>query len=65
MGRSQAEGEEHMTTYTIEVTHDKEGVTVIVKDLDPDTMEEDRAAIEYALEEALRITKEHSPMRFQ
>jgi len=42
-----------MTTYTIEVTHDKEGVTVVVKDLDPDTMEEDRAAIEYALEEAL------------
>jgi len=27
-----------MTTYTIEVTHDKEGVTVVVKDLDPDTM---------------------------
>lgn len=54
-----------MVTYTIEVTHSEDGVSVVIRDLDPDTMEKDRAAIEYALEEALRITREHNPMRFQ
>lgn len=54
-----------MTKYTIEVNHDENGVAVVVKDLDPDTMEEDRAAIEFALEEALRITKEHKSQRYQ
>jgi len=54
-----------MPKYTIEVNHDDDGVTVIVKNLDPDTMEDDRAAIEFALEEALRISKEYKPKRFQ
>lgn len=54
-----------MTIYTIEVNHDEDGISVIVKDLDPDTANEDREAIAYALEEALRITKEQIPQRFQ
>ena len=54
-----------MTIYTIEVNHDADGISVIVKDLDPDTADEDREAIAYALEEALRITKEQIPQRFQ
>jgi hypothetical protein len=54
-----------MTTYTIEVNHDEDGISVVVKDLDPDTADEDREAIAYALEEALRITKENLPQRFQ
>jgi hypothetical protein len=54
-----------MTTYTIEVNHDEDGISVVVKDLDPDTADEDREAIAYALEEALRITKENFPQRFQ
>ncbi len=54
-----------MTTYTIEVNHDEDGVSVVVKNLDPDTADEDRAAIAYALEEALRVTIENLPQRFQ
>jgi hypothetical protein len=54
-----------MTTYTIEVNHDEDGISVVVKDLDPDTADEDREAIAYALEEALRITRENLPQRFQ
>ena len=54
-----------MTTYTIEVNHDEDGISVVIKDLDPDTMENDRAAIELALEEALIIIRGHKPMRFQ
>ncbi len=54
-----------MATYTIKVTHDEDGIQVIIKDLDPNTMEEDRAAIEFALEEALRVIKEYTPKRFQ
>jgi hypothetical protein len=54
-----------MTTYTIEVNHDEDGVSVVVKDLDPDTMVKDQEAIAYALEEALRITRENLPQRFQ
>ncbi len=54
-----------MTTYTIEVNHDEDGISVVVKDLDPDTADKDREAIAYALEEALRITKENLPQRFQ
>jgi hypothetical protein len=54
-----------MTTYTIEVNHDEDGISVVVKDLDPDTADEDRKAIAYALEEALRITRENLPQRFQ
>lgn len=54
-----------MTTYTIEVRHDEDGVSVVVKDLDPDTANQDRDAIAYALEEALRITREQIPQRFQ
>jgi hypothetical protein len=54
-----------MTTYTIEVNHDEDGVSVVVKDLDPDTANQDRDAIAYALEEALRITREQIPQRFQ
>jgi hypothetical protein len=54
-----------MTAYTIEVNHDDDGVSVVVKDLDPNTMVEDREAIACALEEALRITREHLPQRFQ
>jgi hypothetical protein len=54
-----------MTTYTIEVNHDEDGISVVVKDLDPDTADKDREAIAYALEEALRITRENLPQRFQ
>jgi hypothetical protein len=54
-----------MTKYIIEVDHNEDGVSVTIHDLDPDTMEQDRAAIETALEEALRISREHSPQRFQ
>ena len=54
-----------MTTYTIEVNHDEDGISVVVKDLDPDTADKDREAIAYALEEALRITREQIPQRFQ
>jgi hypothetical protein len=54
-----------MTTYTIEVHHDEDGISVVVKDLDPATANEDRDAIAYALEEALRITREQIPQRFQ
>ena len=54
-----------MTTYTIEVNHDEDGIYVVVKDLDPGTADEDREAIAYALEEALRITRENLPQRFQ
>jgi len=54
-----------MTTYTIEVNHDEDGISVVVKNLDPDTADEDREAIAYALEEALRITRENLPQRFQ
>jgi hypothetical protein len=54
-----------MTTYTIEVNHDEDGISVVVKDLDPDTADKDREAIAYALKEALRITRENLPQRFQ
>ncbi len=54
-----------MTTYTIEVNHDEDGVSVVVKNLDPDTADKDREAIAYALEEALRVTRENLPQRFQ
>jgi hypothetical protein len=54
-----------MTTYTIEVNHDEDGISVVVKDLDPDTADKDREAIAYALEEALRVTRENLPQRFQ
>jgi hypothetical protein len=54
-----------MTKYVIEVDHTEDEVVVTVHDLDPDTMENDRAAIELALEEALRITREHKSQRFQ
>ena len=54
-----------MTTYTIEVNHDEDSISVVVKDLDPDTADKDREAIAYALEEALRITRENLPQRFQ
>jgi hypothetical protein len=54
-----------MTKYIIEVDHDDDGISVIVKDLDPNTANEDRDAIAFALEEALRITKEQIPQRFQ
>lgn len=59
------QGKKRMPKYIIEVIHNEDGIAVVVKDLDPDTMEDDYEAIKFALEEALRITKNHKPKRFQ
>ncbi len=46
-----------MTVYTIEVTHDEDGIDVRIIDLDPDNLEKEKPAILAALRKAVQLVE--------